>query len=91
MPSGPVCWTVPEEFSSFLAEPAFNLRDTTFCIWRIGSASVWRSGPIAFPEGDDPDRSGSFDSLAKRIGLVRRGDRAAQRKVDHANVVFVIE
>jgi len=48
---------VPEEFSSFLAEPAFNMKDTTFCIWRTGSGSGWRRGPIWFPEGADPDGS----------------------------------
>jgi len=48
---------VPEEFSAFLAEPAFNIRDTTFCIWRTDSESVWRRGPISFPAGDDPDGS----------------------------------
>jgi hypothetical protein len=40
-----------------LTEPAFNLKDTTFCIWRTGSDSVWRCGSISFPEGSDPDGS----------------------------------
>lgn len=48
---------VPEGFSAFLNEPAFNLKDTTFCIWRMGSDSVWRCGSISFPEGSDPDGS----------------------------------
>jgi hypothetical protein len=48
---------VPEGFAAFLTEPAFNLKDTTFCIWRTGSDSVWRCGSISFPEGSDPDGS----------------------------------
>ncbi len=31
---------VPEEFAAFLSEPAFNLKDTTFCIWKRSSDSV---------------------------------------------------
>jgi len=48
---------VPKEFAAFLAEPAFSLEDTTFCIWRRASDSAWHCGPIAFPEGQDPDGS----------------------------------
>lgn len=48
---------VPEEFSAFLTEPAFNLKDTTFCIWRRSSDSAWHHGQISFPEGADPDGS----------------------------------
>jgi hypothetical protein len=49
--------SVPAEFSSFLSEPAFNMKDATFCIWRKLSDSEWKHGPIAFPNGDDPDGS----------------------------------
>jgi hypothetical protein len=48
---------VPKEFATFLSEPAFNLEDTTFCIWRRSSDSAWHCGPVSFPEGDDPDGS----------------------------------
>jgi hypothetical protein len=48
---------VPEPFSAFLDEPAFNLKETTFCLWRTASDSLWRCGPILFPEGEDPDGS----------------------------------
>lgn len=48
---------VPPEFSGFLTEPAFNLNDTTFCIWRTQSDSHWKHGPISFPEVEDPDGS----------------------------------
>jgi hypothetical protein len=49
--------SVPPEFTSFLNEPAFNLADTTFCIWRTSSDSEWHRGNIRFPEGPDPDGS----------------------------------
>jgi len=48
---------VPERFAAFLSEPAFNLEDTTFCIWRTASDPAWCHGPVLFPEGDDPDGS----------------------------------
>lgn len=48
---------VPNEFASFLTEPAFNMKDTTFCIWRALGDSTWSVGPVAWPEGEDPDGS----------------------------------
>jgi hypothetical protein len=45
---------VPNEFSEFLQDAAFNLEDTTYCIWRLTTGSGWQCGPIEFPtEGDD--------------------------------------
>jgi hypothetical protein len=48
---------VPVEFSTFLDEPAFDTRNTTFCIWRRRLAPSWERGPVRFPPGDDPDGS----------------------------------
>jgi hypothetical protein len=48
---------VPPEFSSFLKEPAFNMDDATFCVWRTAADSQWHRGEIAFPAGPDPDGS----------------------------------
>jgi hypothetical protein len=48
---------VPAAFAGFLAEPAFSLGETTFCIWRLRRDSDWRRGAIEFPPGDDPDGS----------------------------------
>lgn len=48
---------VPAEFARCLSEPAFNLRDTTFCVWRRYEDASWQRGPIRFPRGDDPDGS----------------------------------
>lgn len=54
--------SVPGEFAECLAEPAFTIEDTTFCIWRRYEDSAWERGEIAFPEASDPD--GSADLLA---------------------------
>lgn len=48
---------VPAVFASQLAEPAFSMKDTTFCIWRTNEDLSWRRGDIEFPPGDDPDGS----------------------------------
>jgi hypothetical protein len=48
---------VPPPFAPFLREPAFNMGDATFCIWRLATDSSWHRGEIAFPDGEDPDGS----------------------------------
>ena len=52
---------VPNEFDSFLIEPAFSIDDTTFCIWRRYRDSSWQVGTIDYPEGENSD--GSADLL----------------------------
>ncbi len=52
----------PQEFAGFLAEPAFSINDTTFCIWRLASQTQWQTGKISWPEEvareyEDPDGS----------------------------------
>ena len=49
---------VPEEFGSFLSEPAFTIEDVTFCIWRRYADPSWRTGTINYPGGDE-DAEGS--------------------------------
>ncbi len=49
---------VPGEFADCLQEPAFNIDETTFCLWRRHSDRVWLMGPVAFPP-DHPDPDGS--------------------------------
>lgn len=51
---------VPREFTSALSEPAFSMNEVTFCIWRRYSDPSWSHGPIDFPDGDDPDGSGTL-------------------------------
>ena len=48
---------IPPEFTAFRDEPAFDTRNTTFCIWRRAAAPAWERGPVQFPPGDDPDGS----------------------------------
>jgi hypothetical protein len=55
---------VPPVFSSFLSEPAFSMKDTTFCIWPTNQDADWRVGKIEFPDGaDDPDGSEGLLSI----------------------------
>ena len=51
----------PDTFKELLADPAFSIEDTTFCIWRAHADAQWSIGDIAFPAGEDPD--GSRDLL----------------------------
>jgi hypothetical protein len=60
---------VPGEFAEFLAEPAFSMNDTTFCLWRRYSDSRWQTGDIEYPAGDDPD--GAEDLLGILTGKTR--------------------
>lgn len=46
---------VPQEFKSFLSEPAFSIEDTTFCIWRKNEDSKWQIGEIDYPKSKNPD------------------------------------
>ena len=52
---------VPKAFEEGLNEPAFEMEDVTYCIWRATSDSIWNCGKIEFPERSDPD--GSADHL----------------------------
>ena len=49
--------SVPDVFRSELAEPAFSIQYTSFCIWRTYDDNQWRTGSISYPLGDDPDGS----------------------------------
>lgn len=49
---------VPQAFAEALNEPAFNMQDTTFCIWQRSGEPGWSRGAVEFPPGeDDPDGS----------------------------------
>ena len=54
---------VPDEFHSFLTEPAFSIEDTTFCIWRKYTDSAWQVGEIDYPEDEEADGSEYFLSI----------------------------
>jgi hypothetical protein len=54
---------LPEDFrANFLEEPAFDVANSTFCIWRLAGDDRWSCGPVVLPSGDDPD--GSMDLLS---------------------------
>jgi hypothetical protein len=48
---------LPPELSGSRDEPAFDTRNSTFCIWRRANAQTWERGPVEFSRGDDPDGS----------------------------------
>jgi hypothetical protein len=48
---------LPAEFVECLTEPAFAVEQTTFCIWRGNREARWEHGPVALPNGGDPDGS----------------------------------
>ena len=52
--------SVPKAFVESLAEPAFDMADTTFCVWQLQGEPAWCRGEIEFPTGNDPDGSGSL-------------------------------
>jgi hypothetical protein len=49
--------SVPPVFARSTKEPAFMMRDTTFCFWREPEGDRWQQGEIAFPSHPDPDGS----------------------------------
>lgn len=55
---------VPPVFSQSLAEPAFMIEDTTFCIWRERDDTKWRHGIIISPDEPDPD---GWDTLTQLL------------------------
>jgi hypothetical protein len=54
---------VPTEFESFIKEPAFSIRDVTFCFWRRYTDHKWIPGSISYPQGEDPDGSEQLLSI----------------------------
>jgi hypothetical protein len=58
---------VPPEFNQFLHEPAFDIPNTTFCLWRLQTASTWQTGLIDFPDNNDGS-DGSEELLALFVG-----------------------
>ena len=66
--------SVPKVFASGLNEPAFNMEDTTLCIWRQYKDRRWQIGEIAFPQlkprpdGSERDPDGSSYLLSPLDG-----------------------
>ncbi len=49
--------SVPPAFAGLVAEPAFDSKNATFCIWRTPADAAWQVGAIKYPSADDPDGS----------------------------------
>lgn len=66
-PDEPAPWLfrdLPEEFhQNFLREPAFDTRNSTFCIWRLATDANWRRGTPETDEGEALD-DGSAELLS---------------------------
>ncbi|MEP7287398.1 MAG: hypothetical protein ABI947_16700 [Chloroflexota bacterium] len=54
---------LPLQFRASLSETAFAIDETTFCIWRTYSDSVWQIGDIQFPAGENTDGSAHLLSM----------------------------
>ncbi len=46
---------VPKDFEKFLTQPAFDIEDATFCIWRRYKDSSWQIGEIDYPDDENSD------------------------------------
>jgi hypothetical protein len=64
---------VPSKFARSINEPAFMMRDTTFCIWREAAGDGWRQGKIEFPSHPDPD------GASELLGILTGGPQSYQR------------
>jgi hypothetical protein len=57
VPGAPKPWVFgqlpPELGATFLAEPAFDTANSTFCLWRSADARQWSRGPVPATAGDD--------------------------------------
>lgn len=58
---------VPSEFAQFMTEPAFDIPNTTFCIWRKHGDDAWRTGVTEFPDNEDGG-DGSEELLSIFVG-----------------------
>lgn len=44
---------VPPQFAPFLTEPAFDIPNTTFCVWRLNADNRWQIGVTSSPDSLD--------------------------------------
>lgn len=51
---------VPQDFSSFLGEPAFSMAQATFCFWRRGYDSHWSQVNVEDVQWADEDDGSSY-------------------------------
>jgi hypothetical protein len=83
---------MPEAFREHLAEPAFEVEATTFCIWRRTGDGAWGRGPVVLPGAEDVD--GSADLLRLMDGQVetcwRWAEESFERQVSRKGVEAVM-
>ena len=48
---------LPPELAYAVDEPAFEARNSTFCIWHRANGLGWERGPVRYSAGEDPDGS----------------------------------
>jgi hypothetical protein len=58
---------VPPQFSDFLTEPAFDIPNTTYCLWKLIGDESWQTGPVKYPEGEE-DSDGATEHLSIYVG-----------------------
>ncbi|MGV3607052.1 MAG: hypothetical protein ACO1RA_11660 [Planctomycetaceae bacterium] len=56
---------VPVEFEASLEEPAFDIANTTFVVWRLATDTAWRTSSIEYPNDEYGD--GSRELLSQFI------------------------
>jgi hypothetical protein len=83
--------SVPDVFSSFLQEPAFEIQVTTFCLWRTKASQRWECGNIDYPSSDDPDGSESLLYILDRDPETYKEFAESYYTLNHAQRDFRIE
>jgi hypothetical protein len=81
---------VPTEFAFFLSEPAFTMKDTTFCLWRRYTNPGWQVGEIEYPT-DDLDPDGSDALLAILDGRAATYQEFAESYYERSVNLSIIE
>jgi len=64
---------LPAEFEGVRSDRAFDINHTSFCLWRRGTDSIWKIGPVEFPDSPDPDGSEAL------LGILDADPRTYQR------------
>jgi uncharacterized protein YwqG len=77
---------VPAEFGYLLKEPAFEIKATTFCVWRLKKDSAWHTGKVIFPDKDLLRTKGSIrydpDGSQSMMALFDRDPKSYKKHVD---------
>jgi hypothetical protein len=86
--------TVPAEFAACLQQPAFSMKETTFCIWRRTRDPAWQTGFVRYPDSPYADGAGELLHLLvdpSPAAYQAWAEEYCQRPVDLAAVARVYE